>query len=91
MNWHDIVFKQFLFRPHIVLFEVFGGLAFGSALLLIALPRKGFNLSVETSDLAHGCLAMGRRSASQGFTSPCLSHQPRRRGPWLESKLASHS
>ena len=90
MNWHDIASLWVLFRANIVL-SGYSGLAFGSALVLIALPRKGFRLSVETSDLAHADLAIGRRRASQGLTSPCLSHHPRRRGPWLESKLVSHS
>ena len=90
MNWHDIASIGFLFRANIVL-SGYSGLAFGSALVLIALPRKGFRLSVETSDLAHAGLAIGRRRASQGLTSPCLSHHPRRRGPWLESNSVSHS
>ena len=89
MNWHDIASIWLRFRAIIVLSSD-SGLTFGSTLLLIALLRKGFQLSVETSDLAHAGLAMGRRRASQGLTSPCLSHHPRRRGPWLVSKVVSH-
>ena len=52
MNRHDIGSIRFLFRANIVHLGC-SGLAFGAALLLIALPRQGIKLGVETSDLAH--------------------------------------
>ena len=71
MNRHDIGSIWFRFRAYIVLARYLK-LTFGSALLPIALPRKGFKLSVETSDLAHAGLAMGAPPRESGLDQSLL-------------------